>query len=43
MTEQWSDDDDGNWIPAPSLELFCIVGAIVMVVALVALTWFFLK
>lgn len=43
MTEQWPDEDDGNWMPAPNMELFCIIGATVMVVALVTLTWVFLK
>jgi hypothetical protein len=43
MTKQWPDDDDGNWLPAPHMELLCIVGATIMVVALVTLTWFLLK
>lgn len=43
MTEQWPDDDDGNWVPAPHMELFCFIGAAMMIAALTILTWIFLK
>jgi len=42
MTEQWPDEDDGNWVPVPGMELlFCIIGATLMVVSLAVLTWVF--
>jgi hypothetical protein len=44
MTEQWSDEDDGDYVPAPGVELlFCLIGAIEMVILLAVLTWVFLK